>query len=299
MKIDYGTKKILIIEDQTIIRETIKHILYTIGVRHIVEASTGINGIVEMRRSGFDIVLCDYNLGDGKNGQQVLEEAKYFKLLPYNAIFIMITVEHSKEMVLSALDCKPDDYLVKPFNRLQLSNRIERCIVRKEFLANVEREIDLGNIYLAIQNCEKLLQLPNKRNQLHVLRLRAELALMIGDYSSAKKVYQNIMDERELPWAKLGLIVIEYFEGNFEYAVDALKQLIEQNPMMLEAYDWLAKAYEALGNDLEALVTINLAIELSPQTILRQQRLASLADKTGNVDIARKAYKAAVKLAQV
>jgi len=66
--------------------------------------------------------------------------------------------------------------------------------------------------------------------------------------------------------------------------------------MMLEAYDWLAKSYEALGNNEEALATLNLAIDLSPQTILRQQRLALLAEKTENIETAKKAYKAAVNL---
>lgn len=296
MKMNFDSKKILVIEDQAIIRETIKHILYSLGVRHIVEAGTGVNGIVEMRRSQFDIVLCDYNLGDGKNGQQVLEEAKHFKLLSFNAVFIMITVEQSKNMVLSALDCKPDDYLIKPFNRLQLSTRIERCIVRKEYLASIEREIDIGNIYQAIQNCEKLLQQGNKKTRLHVLKIRADLALVIRDFKAAKKIYQEILQERDIPWAKLGMIVIVFFDGNYEQAVESLQQFIGQYPMMLEAYDWLAKSYEALGNNEEALSTLNLAIDLSPQTILRQQRLALLADKTENIEVAKKAYKAAVNL---
>lgn len=292
----FDSKKILVVEDQAIIRETIKHILYSLGARHIVEAGTGINGIVEMRRSQFDIVLCDYNLGDGKNGQQVLEEAKHFKLLPFNAIFIMITVEHSKSMVLSALDCKPDDYLIKPFNRLQLSTRIERCITRKEYLVSIEREIDMGNIYQAIQNCEKLLQQSNKKTHLHVLKIRAELALLIRDCKSAKRIYQEILQERDLPWAKLGLIIIIFLDGNYTQAVESLKQFIQEYPMMLEAYDWLAKTYEALGDDQEALAALNRAIDISPQTILRQQRLASLADKIENIEVAKKAYKAAVNL---
>ncbi|TAN69323.1 MAG: response regulator [Methylobacter sp.] len=297
MKLNFDLKKILVIEDQAIQRETIKHILYSLGARHIVEAGTGINGIVEMRRAQFDIVLCDYNLGDGKNGQQVLEEAKHFKLLPFNAIFIILTVEHSKNLVLSALDCKPDDYLVKPFNRLQLSTRIERCIVRKAYLAGIEHEIDSGNIYQAIQNCEKLLQQSNKKNHLHILKIRAELALTISDFKEAKRIYQEILQERDdLPWAKLGLIVIAFLDGHYEQAVESLKPFIEEYPMMLEAYDWLAKSYEALDNNEEALTALNRAIDLSPQTIRRQQRLALLADKAENIEIARKAYKAAVNL---
>ena len=296
MKLNFDVKKILVVEDQAIIRETIKHILYSLGARHIVEAGTGVNGIVEMRRCQFDIVLCDYNLGDGKNGQQVLEEAKYFKLLPFNAIFIMITVEQSKNMVLSALDCKPDDYLIKPFNRLQLSTRIERCIARKEYLAGIEREIDTGNIYQAIQNCKKLLQQDNKKTHLHVLKIRAELALIIRDFQAAQKIYQDVLQERELPWASLGLIIIVFLKGDYEQAIESLKQFVEQYPMMLEAYDWLAKAHEALNDNEAALAALNQAIGVSPQAILRQQRLASLADKAENIEIAKKAYKAAINL---
>lgn len=296
MKINFESKKILVIEDQAIIRETIKHILYSLGARHIVEAGTGINGIVEMRRLHFDIVLCDYNLGDGKNGQQVLEEAKHFKLLPFNAIFIMITVEQSKNMVLNALDCKPDDYLIKPFNRIQLSTRIERCIARKTYLSSIEREIDIGNIYQAIQNCEKLLQQGDKNTHLHILKIRAELAILISDLKMAQKIYQEILQERDIPWARLGVIVIVFLEGHYEQAVASLIQFIDQYPMMLEAYDWLAKAHAALGNDEDALAALNQAIDLSPQTILRQQRLALLADKAENNEVAKKAYKAAVHL---
>ncbi|MGZ4955559.1 MAG: response regulator, partial [Methylobacter sp.] len=51
-----------------------------------------------------------------------------------------------------------------------------------------------------------------------------------------------------------------------------------------------------MDNNEEALVTLNLAIDLSPQTILRQQRLALLADKTENIEVAKKSYKAAVNL---
>jgi CheY-like chemotaxis protein len=296
MKLNFESKKILVIEDQAIIRETIKHILYSLGARHIVEAGTGINGIVEMRRAQFDIVLCDYNLGDGKNGQQVLEEAKHFKLLPIHVVFIMITVEQSKNMVLSALDCKPDDYLIKPFNRIQLSTRIERCIARKEYLANIEREIENGNIYQAIQNCEALLQHSDKKTHLQILKVRAELALIISDFKSARNVYQEILQERDIPWARLGQIIVVLLEGNYKDAVDELKLFIEQYPMMLEAYDWLAKAYEAIGCDEDALFAVNRAIEISPQTILRQQRLGFLADKTENFEVAKKAYKAAVNL---
>ncbi|MFZ2405990.1 MAG: response regulator, partial [Methylobacter sp.] len=62
------------------------------------------------------------------------------------------------------------------------------------------------------------------------------------------------------------------------------------------AYDWLVKAHESLGNDERALSSLNSAITLSPMSILRQKKLAVLADKTENLPIAKKAYTATIKL---
>ncbi|MFA6052700.1 MAG: tetratricopeptide repeat protein [Methylobacter sp.] len=295
-KIDLSAKKILIIEDRAIMRETIKHILVDLGARFFVEAESGVNAMAAMRKEKFDIVLCDYNLGEGKNGQQILEEAKYLKLLPLNAIFIMVTGEQHQSVILSILDHKLDDFLIKPFNRQQLLGRLERCYVIKEYLADIDREIDNGNLYQAINNCEKLLEQDNKKMRLQLLKTRAELAIKISDFKTAAKIYQEILKEREIPWARLGLGIIAFSNDNFTQAIVSFQQVINETPTMLEAYDWLAKSHEALGDHEEALSTINSAIELCPLTILRQKRLALLADKTDNVPVAKKAYGAAVQL---
>lgn len=296
MTINLASKKILVVEDQAIMRETIKHILGSFGARFIIEAESGINAITAMRIDRFDIVLCDYNLLRGKNGQQVLEEARYLRLLPINAIFIMVTCEQSQEMVLSAIDNKPDDYLIKPFNRQQLLNRIERCYARKIYLSSVENEIDSGNLYQAIRNCEKLLQQDDKKMRLQLLKMQAELTLKVGDFKKAEEIYQDILHERELPWARLGLGVVAFYLGYYDQAIKTFQQLIDQYPVMLEAYDWLVKAYESVGNAEHAVSSLNSAVTLSPMSILRQKKLALLADKTENLAVAKKAYSATIKL---
>jgi DNA-binding response OmpR family regulator len=296
MAIKLASKKILVVEDQPIMRETLKHILGSFGARFIVEAESGINAITAMRIDRFDIVLCDYNLLRGKNGQQVLEEARHLKLLPVKAIFIMVTCEQSQEMVLSAIDNKPDDYLIKPFNQQQLLNRIERCHARKTYLASIEDEIDKGNLYQAIHNCEQLLQRDDKKMRMPLLKLHAELAIKVGDLKTAEAIYQNILAERELPWARLGLGIVAFFLGYHDQAIKTFQELIEQYPVMLEAYDWLVKAHESAGNDEHAVTSLNSAVTLSPLSILRQKKLAVLADKAQNLVVAKKAYAAAIKL---
>ena len=182
-------KSILIIEDYAAMRKAIRDMLYTLEADKISEADNGANALALMGKTSFDIVLCDYNLGVGKNGQQVLEEARYRKLIGSQCIFIIITAEQTASMVLGAMDSKPDEYLTKPFNAQQLYSRIERNLLRKQYLHSVESEIERGNLLQAIQNCERLLQQDDKKMRLQLLRLRAELACSVGDFDSARRVY--------------------------------------------------------------------------------------------------------------
>ncbi|MGR9115487.1 MAG: response regulator [Gammaproteobacteria bacterium] len=296
MKLNLKSKKFLIIEDHATMRKAIREMLYTLAAESISEAANGLSAIAAMEKEKFDIVLCDYNLGAGKNGQQVLEEAKFRKLLPYKAIFIMVTAEQNQSMVLGAMDNKPDEYLTKPFNAQQLLARLQRNYDRKEYLADIELALGAGHLSQAIRYCDDKLLENNRRMHSHLLKLRAELAINAGDFNKAKTIYQEILAQREIYWARQGLGVIAYLQNDFAAAITTFQQLIEEYPMMLEAYDWLARAHEAQGGYTEARNVLKQATTLSPQAILRQKKLAFIADKTGQNEEAEKAYKAAVSL---
>jgi CheY-like chemotaxis protein len=296
MKLNLKSKKILVVEDHAIIREAIKHMLYGLEARNITDTSSGAQAILAMKNRVFDIVICDYHLGVGKNGQQVLEEARHSKLLPAHATFIMVTVEQQQSVVLSALDNKPDEYLTKPFNAQQLLSRLQRCSQRKHYFSSIEQEIQDENIYQAIKLCDEKLELGDKQMRLQLLRIRAELAIETGDLDYAQRTYQQVLKERDLTWARLGLGIIAFKRGHFEQAIGYFQQLLQINPSALDAYDWQAKAHESLQQNQLALETVELAVNLSPQAILRQQKLATLASQAALWEIAQKAYKAAIKL---
>lgn len=296
MKPILAGKTILIVEDYPAMRKAIRDMLYILDADTIVEADNGANAINAMAKTQFDIVLCDYNLGNGKNGQQVLEEARYRKLIGHQAIFIIIAAEQSAAMVLGAMDSKPDEYLTKPFNAQQLFARIERNLICKQFLQDIEKEIERGNLAQAIQKCNQLLENGNKKMRTRLLKKRAELATLVGDFSTGRQIYHQVLQERDLPWARLGLGIIEYQQDHLDEAIDIFEALLKDNPMFLEGYDWLSKTYEAQDKLQDMQKVLNQAVDLSPQSILRQKRLAETADKNGNSELAEKAYKATVEL---
>jgi DNA-binding NarL/FixJ family response regulator/Tfp pilus assembly protein PilF len=296
MAFNLKTKKILIVEDFPGMRKTIREMLYTLDAFDIEEVSNGISAISTMQKNRFDIVLCDYNLGAGKNGLQVLEEAKTRKLLPFSATFIMITVEQTPGMVLGAMENKPDEYLTKPFTARQLLGRIERNIQRKNYLADIDKARNNNNFPQAILHCENLLKYGDRKMHSQLVKLRAELATDIGDFKHAQSLYENVLKTRTLNWAQIGLGKTYFLQGNYDHAKIILNQVIVNSPMMMEAYDWLAKTYLACKQNTDAEVILITAVDLSPQAILRQQKLASVAEKSDNIDVASKAYQAAIEL---
>lgn len=296
MKLNLATQSILLIEDYPVMRKSIKDILYLLGAKSIVEAKNGQTAISAMKKQKFDIIICDYDLGKGKNGQQILEQARHQNLILFSALFIMITAHQTASIVLSALDNKPDEYLAKPFNPQQLSMRLEKCYARKKYLSSIEREIYKGNPARAIFHCDQLLAENNKTVRSQLLKIRAELAIDVGDLSKATAIYQEILTQRELLWAKLGLGIVEFFNRHYDPAIEIFQKIIEQNPMLLASYDWLAKSYIIQDHHDEAEKIIHQSTIISPHSFFRQKKLATLADKTGHLEIAEKAYLAVINL---
>ncbi|SHE18998.1 tetratricopeptide repeat-containing response regulator [methanotrophic endosymbiont of Bathymodiolus puteoserpentis (Logatchev)] len=294
--LDLKAKKILLIEDYPVMRKAIRDMLYSLGVITLIEAENGQKAINAMQAHKFDIVLCDYNLGTGKNGLQVLEEARFRRLLASSAAFIMVTAEQVQGMVLSAMENKPDEYLTKPFTAQLLLTRLERTFERKLLFKRVNAATSIDNYSLAIKYCDKLLEESPKKVRTVILKKRAELAVHTQDYVTAQDIYQNILEQRELNWALLGIAQINYLQGNTEEAIGIFQEIISKYPMTMEAYDLLAQSYEATEKHIEAQEALHKAVQLSPQTILRQRKLATIANKTGDLKTAENACKAAVEL---
>jgi len=296
MKLNLSIKNILIIEDFGVMRRSIKEMLYTLGARFIDEAEDGAAAISLMQSKQYEIVLCDYILGEGKNGQQILEEARHKKLIPFHCIFIIVTGHQTASLVLNTLENKPDEYLTKPFNAHQLIRRLKKSIARKEYFLEIKKDIVKDNLASAILHCDTLLETNNKATYTPLLKIRADLAVNTGDFDKASAIYQQILEQRDLAWARLGTGIIAYYQRNHQHAASIFQQVISAHPIFLESYDWLSKTYEELDQIDQAENTIIRATEISPNSFFRQKKLALLTTQTGNLKIAEQAYLAVIEL---
>jgi tetratricopeptide (TPR) repeat protein len=284
----------LVVDDFGDMRSMIKNMLMACGAKEITLAINGNQAIQQMQKKRFDVVLCDYNLGPGRDGQQVLEEAKFRQLTGLGCVFVMITAENTREMVMGAVEYEPDSYLTKPFNKDLLKARLEKLIAKKQNLLPVEQALSKHSYTQAVQILdEKIASKPPNSNELG--KIKAEILLTSGNTTKAREVYTAVLAVRELPWARLGLGKSLYLEKRYDDALIEFQKLKEQHPNHIAAYDWLAKSQKNLNQLTEAQETLQEAVKISPKAVLRQQLLGEIALLNQNDQIAENAFSKAVK----
>lgn len=285
----------LIIDDFESFRLSMRQMLRTFGAEHIEVANNASAAIQRCTYEHFDVVLCDYNLGEGKNGQHILEELRHRKLLKRASLFLMVTAETSKEMVMGAREYQPDAYLTKPINRAMLEKRLGSLVEQRRALLPINRAIDLENYPEAITLCiQTIPKFPRYRTWL--LKTLADLYQRVGDLSHAAKIYDDVLAQRDLSWARLGKGKVKLADKRYDEAIAVLKSLIEDHPDYMEGYDLLAEAQAEQGRLVQAQKTLEKAAELSPNALLRQRQLANIAQANQDMETASSAWRKTVSL---
>jgi tetratricopeptide (TPR) repeat protein len=291
----FGKLSYLVVDDFENFRLSLRQMLRSCGADKIELVPNATTAIQYTAYNPVDVVLCDYNLGDGKNGQHILEELRQKKLLKRASLFLMVTAETSRDMVMSAREYQPDAYLTKPINRAMLEKRLGSLLKQRQALLPVNREIDRENYPSAISLC--LSTLPKQpRYKTWLMKTLADLYYKVGDLSNARKIFDEVLEQRELSWARLGKSRVLIALENYEQAVNDLKELVRVHPDYMEAYDLLAQALEAMGRPTQAQQILEKATEHSPHALLRQKHLASLAATNQDMEKAAEAWRSMVEL---
>lgn len=293
----YSKFHFLIVDDFPQFRQAMKLMVESFGARNIELAANGEQAIKALRGKHFDVVLCDYNLGMKKNGQQVLEEARHLKIIRNSAVFCMVTAETTSDMVLGALEYQPDDYLTKPFNKTMLKSRLDKIIARKFELSKVTKAWDSDQLAVAVQQCDVLLD-KKSRYALMVKKIKGELLLDLKKYKQAAETYDEVLRSRRMPWAILGRAKAYFFLKEYEQAKQLFNEILNINKSFVSAFDWLAMIDEAQGDLIEAQQKLQEAVKLSPRHIVRQLKLGELSMENQDYEQAEHAFRQTVNIGQ-
>ena len=126
--------KILIVEDEKAIRDLIDMQL-TLAGYHCQTAEDGIIGANLIEANSFDLILLDIML-PGVSGFELMNYIR-----PTKTPVIFITAKHEVSDRVKGLRLGADDYLVKPFDMVELLARVE-AVLRRYHKAESVMEIE-------------------------------------------------------------------------------------------------------------------------------------------------------------
>ena len=129
------SKKLLLIEDDTALRENTAELLELQGY-DILTAADGKAGIAMAQTHAPDLVVCDIMMpeADGYEVLQTLSEDPNTRQIPF--IFLSAKTEHKE--VRKGMDLGADDYLTKPFEEEELVSAIESRLAKATLISEMQ-----------------------------------------------------------------------------------------------------------------------------------------------------------------
>lgn len=293
-KVDYSNKSVLLIDSSGNLRSTIYYMLRELGVKNLAAATVNDKVLGLIQESSYDIILLGHNSSDAVTGMQLLEEARYRGYIRPTAGWIFMTSDASQEVVLHAIDSQPDDLLTRPFSIDELKNRLDQLVLRKQVMRPVEQAIEIGDIEGAVIACDDIPRYDSNFEYASCLkaRLLVELKRPEDAYAVLEPLFWQMQDKE----VGLGMAEALTAMNRLEEARELLTGLIEHFPLLIAAYDLLAKVHEKSGSLADARDVLQQATAKAPLGIPRQMELGRVATQTRVLELAEGAYRKSILL---
>jgi CheY-like chemotaxis protein len=292
--ISYSGKQVLIVDDVADMRTALRGQVASLGLEKISVAGTVRDALERIKEQRFDIILCDYYLGGNTDGQQLLEYLRTSRIISRATLFVMVTAESGYESVITAAECLPDDYLLKPFTADTLRARFDRLLEKKERLARIDRLQDQGRWTDIIAACDEIMAASDKY-LIDAMRIKGNALIATGRHDEARQLYQSAIALRPMPWARLGLARALRGLGDTPAATEVLETLVRETPTFLSAYDVLGQIHMEDGAGDAALQVLDQACNVSPNSLTRHRSIATIAEETGDLARVEKALSLVVQ----
>ncbi|MDR2015880.1 MAG: response regulator [Azoarcus sp.] len=268
--------QVLVIASDSKLRAQLRSMLSSFGFGVVHFAVAARTALRHLRVRHYELILCDFALGDGQDGQHFLEDLRQHEIITNETLFVMITAERNYERVVGTAELLPDDYILTPLSPSALQERLARVVNKRGAFLPAWQLAGIGDWLGAIEYCQEAeISYPQYLIDFH--RLEAGLYIAAGQLDEAETIYRQIVESQRIPWAQLGLARCLAFKKNFIDADALLSDLIADNDRFMAAYDLLARVRAESGQAKAACEVLHTAIGHSPYRLGRQRRLGELA----------------------
>lgn len=220
--------KILVVDDDSYIRELVSLLLRNEGFQ-VHEASDGLEALTMLESIQVDLIILDIMMPN-MDGWELCRELRAF----YDFPLLMLTAKRETTDKLKGFDMGTDDYLVKPFEPLELVARVKALL--KRYQISVSQQIQIGKLLLNYKTLEAHYQ----SHSVDLPRKEFELLFLLGSYPGKTFTREQLIEN-----------IWGYdYEGD-ERTVDVhIKRLRKRFPD--EQKDFVIKTIRGLGYRLES-----------------------------------------------
>lgn len=130
-------KKLLLIEDDTVLRENTSELLDLAGY-NVIAAADGKQGLLAAKENAPDAIICDIMMPelDGYGVLEALNKDVKTKRIP----FIFLSAKTERKDVRKGMELGADDYLTKPFTESELIGAIESRLAKVAIMKDMQRD---------------------------------------------------------------------------------------------------------------------------------------------------------------
>jgi two-component system chemotaxis response regulator CheY len=118
--------KFLIVDDFSTMRRIVRNLLKEIGYTNADEAEDGAAALAKLKGGAFDFVVSDINMPN-MNGFELLSQIKSDASIKHLPV-LMVTAEAKKEDIVTAAQAGAAGYIVKPFTKATLEEKVNKII---------------------------------------------------------------------------------------------------------------------------------------------------------------------------
>lgn len=278
----------LVVDDMSVQQTTLRGQLAQLGISKIDVASNAEDAARLIKSRRYGLVMCDYNLNQKTDGQQLFEHLRDHNILPADCLFFMVTAESSYASVAAATEHHPDAYLLKPITASDIEDRLKALLDKREALLPINQRLVKEDLAGAVSECDKALSLQN-RWYMAVLQIKGQTLLQLGRHQEAKDTYRHALEKRpQLIWAQLGLARAHKAARQFDEARQIAQEIIEsrEGQKNVAAYDVMAETLEAQGDAQGAMWVLRDAAAVVPSA-RRHRLVGESAYRNGDLDAAK------------
>ncbi len=244
--------KILYVDGNIYMRQTLKNMLNSLGYQNIQAASDKFQAEEYIEKTKIELIIADKSI-NALDLLMTVRKNKKIKRIP----FILTASDLQQEELALAAEFDVTHTLLKPYDVNKLREAILKSF-KNHYEPDRKREL--------FEKAEDMIEQSNPAELLNTIRMIDELTTISkGRISNYKLVY---------------LKVYYYFlMGLHDNAKDLIFFVTDEHPKWIKLFDLLAEIYVAENNLEDAFKTLQKTIKISPYNIERVMNIVKIAEK--------------------